>query len=63
MRKTILSMALMVLIGGADAFAQGSSSVSKNSGGRQAEAAAEGRSRRRSVIASRAPATCPARRT
>ena len=33
MRKTILSMALMVLIGGADAFAQGSSSVSKNSGG------------------------------
>jgi len=33
MRKAILSMALMVLIGGADAFAQGSSSVSKNSGG------------------------------
>ena len=33
MRKTILSMALMVLIGGADAFAQGSSSVPKNSGG------------------------------
>lgn len=33
MRKTILSIALMVLIGGADAFAQGSSSVSKNSGG------------------------------
>jgi hypothetical protein len=33
MRKTILSMALMVLIGGADAFAQGSSSASKNSGG------------------------------
>ena len=33
MRTTILSMALMVLIGGADAFAQGSSSVSKNSGG------------------------------
>ena len=33
MRKTILSMALMVLIGGADAFAQGSSSFSKNSGG------------------------------
>ena len=33
MRKTILSMALMVLIGGVDAFAQGSSSVSKNSGG------------------------------
>jgi hypothetical protein len=33
MRKTILLMALMVLIGGADAFAQGSSSVSKNSGG------------------------------
>jgi len=33
MRKIILSMALMVLIGGADAFAQGSSSVSKNSGG------------------------------
>ena len=32
MRKTILLMALMVLIGGADAFAQGSSSVSKNSG-------------------------------
>ena len=33
MRKTILSMALVVLIGGPDAFAQGSSSVSKNSGG------------------------------
>jgi hypothetical protein len=33
MRTTILSIALMVLIGGADAFAQGSSSVSKNSGG------------------------------
>jgi hypothetical protein len=33
MRKTILSMALVVLIGGADAFAQGSSSVPKNSGG------------------------------
>jgi len=33
MRTTILSMALVVLIGGADAFAQGSSSVSKNSGG------------------------------
>ena len=33
MRKTILSMALMVLIGAPDAFAQGSSSVSKNSGG------------------------------
>ncbi len=33
MRKTILLMALMVLIGGADALAQGSSSVSKNSGG------------------------------
>jgi hypothetical protein len=33
MRTTILSMALMVLLGGADAFAQGSSSVPKNSGG------------------------------
>ena len=33
MRKTILSIALVVLIGGPDAFAQGSSSVSKNSGG------------------------------
>jgi hypothetical protein len=33
MRKTILSMALMVLIGAPDVFAQGSSSVSKNSGG------------------------------
>jgi hypothetical protein len=33
MRKTILSIALLVLIGGADAFAQGSSSVPKNSGG------------------------------
>jgi hypothetical protein len=32
MRKTILSVALMVLIGGPDAFAQsGSSSVQKNS--------------------------------
>ena len=33
MRTTILSTALMVLIGGAEAFAQGSSSMSKNSGG------------------------------
>jgi len=33
MRTTILLIALMVLIGGADAFAQGSSSVPKNSGG------------------------------
>jgi hypothetical protein len=33
MRTTILSVALVVLIGGANAFAQGSSSVSKNSGG------------------------------
>jgi hypothetical protein len=33
MRKIILLMALMVLIGAPDAFAQGSSSVSKNSGG------------------------------
>ena len=33
MLTTILSIALVVLIGGADAFAQGSSSVSKNSGG------------------------------
>jgi hypothetical protein len=33
MRTTILSMALVVLIGGADAFAQSSSSVPKNSGG------------------------------
>ena len=33
MRTTILSMALMVLIGGADALAQGSSSMQKNSGG------------------------------
>jgi hypothetical protein len=32
MRTTILSMALVVLIGGADALAQGSSSVPKNSG-------------------------------
>jgi hypothetical protein len=32
MRTTILSMALVVLIGGADGFAQGSSSVPKNSG-------------------------------
>ena len=32
MRTTILSMALMALVGGADAFAQGSSSVPKNSG-------------------------------
>jgi hypothetical protein len=38
MRKIILSMALMVLIGGADAFAQGSSSVSKNSGGSTVQA-------------------------
>ncbi len=33
MRTTILSIALVVLIGGADAIAQGSSSVPKNSGG------------------------------
>jgi hypothetical protein len=33
MRTTILSIALVVLIGGADTFAQGSSSVPKNSGG------------------------------
>jgi hypothetical protein len=33
MRKTILSITLMVLIGGVDAFAQGSSCVPKNSGG------------------------------
>ena len=39
MRTTILSIALVVLIGGADAFAQGSSSVSKNSGGSGGEVA------------------------
>jgi hypothetical protein len=33
MRTTILSMALVVLVGGVDAFAQGSSSMPKNSGG------------------------------
>jgi hypothetical protein len=33
MRTTILSMALVVLIGGADALAQGPSSFQKNSGG------------------------------
>jgi hypothetical protein len=33
MRTTILSMTLVVLIGGADAIAQGTSSVPKNSGG------------------------------
>ena len=33
MRTTILSIALVVLIGGPGALAQGSSSVSKNSGG------------------------------
>jgi hypothetical protein len=33
MRTTILSIALTVLVGGADVLAQGSSSVSKNSGG------------------------------
>ena len=32
MRTTILSMALVALLGGADALAQGSSSVPKNSG-------------------------------
>lgn len=31
MRKTILSVALLVLVGGPEAFAQGSSSVPKNS--------------------------------
>ena len=38
MRKPILSIALMVLIGAPDAFAQGSSSVSKNSGGSTVQA-------------------------
>ena len=33
MRTSILSIALVVLIGGADAIAQGTSSVPKNSGG------------------------------
>ena len=33
MRTTTLSIALVALIGGADAFAQGSSCVSKDSGG------------------------------
>ena len=33
MQTTILSMALIALLGGAEAFAQGSSSVPKNSGG------------------------------
>jgi len=33
MRTTILSIVLTVLVGGADVLAQGSSSVSKNSGG------------------------------
>lgn len=33
MRTTILLAALVISIGGADAFAQGHSSVSKNSGG------------------------------
>ena len=33
MRTIILSMALVVLVGGVDAFAQGSSSMPKNSGG------------------------------
>jgi hypothetical protein len=33
MRTTILSIVLVVLIGGADAIAQGTSSVPKNSGG------------------------------
>ena len=32
MQKTVLAMALMVLVGGADALAQGASSVPKNSG-------------------------------
>ena len=36
MRTTILSMALIVLVGSAEAFAQGSSSVPKNSGPAQA---------------------------
>jgi hypothetical protein len=38
MRKTILSVALMVLVGSAGAFAQGSSSVPKNSGKQSIEA-------------------------
>jgi hypothetical protein len=38
MRKTILSVALMVLVGSAGAFAQGSSSVPKNSGKTSIEA-------------------------
>lgn len=32
MQKTVLAMALMFLVGGADALAQGASSVPKNSG-------------------------------
>jgi hypothetical protein len=36
MRKTILSVALLVLVGGPEALAQGSSSVPKNSGPTQA---------------------------
>jgi hypothetical protein len=36
MRKIILSVALLVLVGGPEAFAQGSSSVPKNSGPAQA---------------------------
>jgi hypothetical protein len=36
MRKIILSVALLVLVGGPEAFAQGSSSVPKNSGPVQA---------------------------
>ena len=57
MRTTILSMALVTLIGGADAFAQGQSSVSKNPGasggsGRVMEAPIGHRQPRRSDVPS-----------
>jgi hypothetical protein len=38
MRKTLLSMAMVVLVGAPDALAQGSSSVPKNSGGSSIQA-------------------------
>ena len=57
--KNILSMALVVLIGGPDALAQSGRRRCSNNSGARAGAAC----RRRSAIASRAPATCPTRRT
>ena len=59
MRTTILSMALVVLIGGADALAQGSSSVQKNSGGGAIQAPVGHRQPRPSDLPSQKNASDP----